>query len=66
LRSFAVESLPPRRGDPRAVSPWSSSDTSGEAKKIEPQMNANGSVPNRPSKRSISFALARWRLRCER
>jgi len=37
----------------------SSSDTCGEAKKIEPQRNANGSVPNRPSEPSLGVALTK-------
>jgi len=46
--------------------PRSSSDTCDEAKQFEPQMNANGSVPNRPSERILGFALAKWRVTWER
>jgi hypothetical protein len=45
---------------------WPASDTRGEAKQIEPQMNANGSVPNRPSERIVGFALAEWCVPRER
>jgi hypothetical protein len=41
---------------------WSA-DTRGEAKKVEPQMNAknaNGSAPKRFSRQIFAFTLAGW------
>jgi hypothetical protein len=43
-----------------------SSDTGGEAKKFEPQMNANVSVPNLPSELNLGFAMAKSCVTCER
>jgi hypothetical protein len=58
LRSFAVKNLLRWRHTGSMVSRRITGGARGEVKKIEPQINANGSVPSLPSELTLSFALA--------